>query len=279
MSIDNFIPEIWSAKLLLAYEKALVYGNCVNRDYEGEISAVGDKVRITSIGNVAIKDYVKNVDIAAPEVLADAQTVLEITQAKYYNFAVDDVDKRQAAGTVLNAGMKTAAYGLMNVSDTFIAGLYTGVAAGNTIGSDAAPIVPTAVNFYDYLVDQGVILDAADTPDDGRRFHMIPSWCYGLLLKDDRFVKYGDPVVRATGKLGLIDNSTVYKTNNVPNTAGTKYKIMSGHPDAIGYAASLTETEAYRPQKSFGDAVKGLMLFGVKLIRPNGIAVATMSKV
>lgn len=281
MSITNFIPEVWSAKLLVAYQHALRYGNAVNTDYEGEISALGDKVRITSIGDVTIKDYSKNTDIDPPQEMDDAQTALEITQAKYFNIYVDDVDKRQAAGQIMTPAMNRAAYGLRNYSDQFIAGLYPGVAAGMMIGSDAAPIVPTAANAYEYLVDMSIMLDEQDVPEDGGRFCFVPPWYHGLLQKDDRYVKYDSSQkisVMETGVITEIDGMTIYESNNVPSTAGAKYKVMAGHKDAIGFASQINETEAYRPQSRFGDAVKGLVLYGAKLLRPTAIVVGTFNK-
>ncbi len=281
MSITNFIPEVWSSKLLVAYKHDLVYGNFVNTDYEGEISAIGDKVRITSIGDVTINDYSKDTDIVGPESMDDAQTSLEITEAKYFNIYVDDVDRRQAAGTIMTPAMNRAAYQLHNVSDQFISGLYTGVAAQNMIGSDAAPVVPTAVDAYEHLVDMRVMLDEADVPDDGNRFCVVPPWYHGLLQKDDRYVKYdsADKVnILRTGKITEIDGMSVFKSNNVPNTAGAKYKVMAGHRDAIAFASQINEVEAYRPQARFGDAVKGLVLYGAKLLRPTAICIGTFSK-
>src|SRR5688572_31340497 len=97
MSLENFIPEVWSARLLVNLYNTLVYGNprLINTDYEGESRNMGDTVRINSIGAVTVGDYTKNTDMAAPQTLSDAQTTLTITQQKYFNFQVDDIDKFQ----------------------------------------------------------------------------------------------------------------------------------------------------------------------------------------
>lgn len=57
MAITTFIPTIWEARLLAHLDKALIYGNLCNRDYEGDISQAGDTVIINQIGDIAIKDY------------------------------------------------------------------------------------------------------------------------------------------------------------------------------------------------------------------------------
>jgi hypothetical protein len=81
-----------------------------------------------------------------------------------------------------------------------------------------------------------------------------------------------------TGFVGSIDNMSVYKSNNVPNTTGMKYKIIAGHKSAISFAGQVDSVEAYRPEKQFSDAIKGLQVFGAKCIKPEGIAVLTANK-
>lgn len=275
MAVQNFIPTIWSARLNEGFKKALVYGNCVNTDYEGEIKGLGSAVKINSVGAVTIDNYDKSKGINKPQELDSAQTTLTINQAKYFNFQVDDIDKAQANVDLLDAGIKEASYGLANVADQYIANFYTEVKSGNTIGDDTTPIVPTIANAYDYLVDLGVILDENDVPEINR-FVVVPSWFYGLLLKDPRFTKEID--VMRTGFVGNIDNMAVFKSNNVPNTAGAKYKIIAGHKSAISFAGQVDSVEAYRPESQFSDAVKGLHVYGAKCIKPEGIVVLTANR-
>lgn len=282
MALNSFIPEIWSARLLYNLNKTLVYGqqNVVNREYEGEIKAKGDTVRINSIGRVTVGDYAKNNNMAAPETLTDAQTTLVIDQAKYFNFQIDDIDKIQQYPKVMDEAMQEAAYALANTADQFIAGHYVDVAAGNTIGDDTTPEAPTAQTAYELLVDLSVLLDENDIPPTGR-WVIVPPWYEGLMLKDDRFVKSG--VMPAEQRLlnaivGQAAGFTVLKSNNVPNTAGAKYKIVAGHPMAWSFAEQASQVEAYRPESRFADAVKGLHLYGAKVVRPNALAVLTANR-
>jgi hypothetical protein len=275
MSVINFIPTIWSARLNESFKKNLVYGNVVNTDYEGEIKGQGSTVKINSIGAVTIGNYDKVAGIGDPEELDSAQKILTIDQAKYFNFQVDDVDAAQANVNLLDGGIVEASYGLANVVDQYIAGFYTDVLAGNTIGIDATPVIPTSSTAYDLLVDLGVILDENDVPETDR-FVVVPAWFYGLLVKDPRYTK--DSNVMRTGFVGNIDNMAVYKSNNVPNTTGTKYKIIAGHKSAISFAGQVDSVEAYRPEKQFSDAVKGLQVFGAKCIKPEALAVLTANK-
>ena len=275
MAVTNFISTIWSARLNEGFKKALVYGNCVNTDYEGEIKGAGSTVKINSVGAVTIDNYDKSKGINKPQELDSSQSTLTIDQAKYFNFQVDDIDKAQANVDLLDAGIKEASYGLANVADQYIANFYTEVKAGNTIGDDTTPIVPTSANAYDYLIDLGVILDE-NSVSEIDRFVVVPSWFYGLLLKDPRFTKEID--IMRTGFVGNIDNMAVYKSNNVPNTSGEKYKIIAGQKSAISFAGQVDSVEAYRPESQFSDAVKGLQVYGAKCIKPEGIAVLTANR-
>ncbi|MHB0860448.1 phage major capsid protein [Paenibacillus sp. SEL3] len=275
MTVQHFIPTIWSARLNESLKKNLVYGNVVNTDYEGEIKGQGSTVKINSIGAVTIGNYDKVAGIGNPQELDATQKTLVIDQAKFFNFQVDDVDAAQANVNLLDGGIVEASYGLANVVDQYLAGFYTEVKVENMIGNDAAPVIPTKDTAYDLLIDLGVILDENNVPES-ERFVVVPAWYYGLLLKDARFTK--DPNIIRTGYVGDIDSMTVYKSNNVPNTAGAKYKIIAGHKSAISFAGQVDSVEAFRPEKQFSDAVKGLQVFGAKCIKPEALAILTANK-
>jgi N4-gp56 family major capsid protein len=283
MALDNFIPTIWSARLLASLKKSLVYGQAgiVNRDYEGEIKEKGNTVKINSIGAVTVADHTKNTDINAPEALNDSDQVLVIERAKYFNFQVDDVDKAQQMPSVMDQAMQEAAFALADQADQYIAGLYTGANSNNLIGSTASPTsVTTAAGAYEQLVDLGVLLTQSNVPTQGR-WAIVPPWFYGLMQKDARFVSAGtsatDAVLR-NGEIGQAAGFRVLQSNNVPQTSGTKYRIIAGHPMAISFAEQINKVEAFRPERRFADAMKGLHLYGAKLVRNTAIAVGTFNK-
>jgi len=281
-TLENFIPTLWSGELLVSLKKSLVYGQegIVNRDYQGEITAYGDTVKINSIGNVTVGDYAKNIDIGSPQTLTDAQRTLIIDQSKYFNFQVDAIDAAQQNPKVMAQAMREAAYALRNTADTFIASnMATNALAANTIGDDVTAIVPTQETAYDYLVDLSVLLDESDVPEEGR-FVIIPAWYHGMMLKDARFTHataLGDDVIR-NGVVGRAAGFTILKSNNAPNTAGAFYKIVAGHAMATSFAEQVNDVEAFRPEQRFADAVKGLHLYGSKVVRPEALAVLTASK-
>lgn len=281
MSVTNFIPTIWSARLLRHLDKKHVYANLLNRDYEGEIKNYGDTVKINQIGEVEIKDYEKNKDIDAPDELSGDQLTLTIDQAKYFNFGIDDVDAAQVNPKLMDKAMMRAAYGMNDVTDRFAANLlYINVAADNILGNDTTPIVPTANDAYDALVDLATLLTEADVPMEGR-WAVIPAWYHGFLLKDKRFVGNGTDYNKAIlegGEVGVAAGFRVSLSNNVPNTTGTKYKIIAGTNEAGSYAEQILQTEAYRPEKRFSDAVKGLHVYGGKVLQPKCLAVMTANK-
>ncbi|MEU1908113.1 N4-gp56 family major capsid protein [Streptomyces hygroscopicus] len=279
MAISAFKPEVWNAELLVTLEKSLVYAasGVVNRDYEGDISQYGDTVHITSLAEPTIGTYTPHTDITIEDV-DDSDTTLLIDQSKYFAFEVDDVEKRQArnGGAVLTEQARKAAYKLRDVADQYVAGLMAaGVDAGNLVAEQTLSGASAA---YDLLVDLGVILDNDNVPDQGRWAVVTPAF-YGLLLKDSRFVAAGDAagaMTRANGMVGEAAGFSIRKSNNAPNGpgAGAGKLVIAGYSGAVTYAEQINNTEAARKEKGFADIVKGLHLYGSKVIRPTGLAAA-----
>lgn len=280
MAFSNFIPEVWSARLLEHLDKVHVYAGLMNRDYEGDIRAFGDTVHINQVGSITISDYTGS-DIADPQELDSAMQDLVIDQAKYFNFQIKDVDNAQSNPKLVDAAMQRASYGMNDVIDQYLASLLlAGVDAGNVLYGDTDSVVPTSANAYDYLVDLGVALTEANVPVMGR-WVVVPPWYHGLLLKDARFVGNGTGYNQAVLQGGLVGEAAgfqIHLSNNVPNTSGGKYKIIAGTNAAGAFAEQLVELEAYRLEKNFSDAVKGLHVYGAKVVQPTALAVMTCDK-
>ena len=280
MAFSNFIPEVWSARLLEHLEKVHVYAGLMNRDYEGDIKAYGDTVHINQLGAITISDY-SGSDIAAPQELDSTMQSLVINQAKYFNFQVKDIDNAQSNPKLVDAAMVRASYDMNEVIDQYLAGLLlAGVNGNNAVGSDASPVTPTSANAYDYLVDLSVVLSENNVPMYGR-WVVVPPWYHGLLLKDERFVGNGTGYNQAVLQGGLVGEAAgfrIHLSNNVPNTSGAKYKILAGTNAAGAYAEQLVELEAYRLENNFSDAVKGLHVYGAKVLEGKGLAVLTANK-
>lgn len=272
MAISNFVPEIWSASLLANLRANLVYGQAgvINRNYEGDIARAGDTVHITSFTDPSVRSYTKNTDISY-DLLTDATQALLIDQQKYFGFTVDDIDRRQALPGFVDETTLGASYNLSAAVDTFLSGIMaSAVPAGNTL----APVTaPSASNAYQTLVNLRTALSKTNTPTPGR-WVVVPPEFYGFLLQDDRFVRLdasGTTEGLRNGMVGRAAGFDVFESNTTPETAGVS-TVIAGHPMATTYADQIIETETLRLQKQFGDAVRGLHVYGGKVVRANQLA-------
>jgi hypothetical protein len=289
--------------MLVTLRKGLVFGNLFNDDWSGVIKHQGDTVKINGIGTITISAYSKDTSINAPQSLTDAQTQLTISQASYYNFAIDDVDAAQNEPKVMAQAMSDAGYYMADTMDQYYSGFYSDASLANLIGSSSSwitPVVGTQANIgngttvYDYLVQLGQKLTEAKIPRNGR-WCVVPPWITTFLTQDTRFTSFNTPEARATIKnggfdvsngnaadayLGQINKMDIYESINTPHLGGTvgiagsQDVIIAGHRMGLAKAEGLTETEAFRPPDRFSDAVKGLALYGAKTVRPDALAVA-----
>jgi N4-gp56 family major capsid protein len=279
MAVVNFVPDLWTAKILVALRKKAVAGGLVNRDYEGEIRRAGDSVKITSINDVTIGTYTAHTDITFEDI-DDATRSLLIDQQKYFAFELDDVERAQAinGGAVMNQALDNATYQLRDVSDAFLlAAMNTAIqGTGNDLGTIA--IHTTKQNLYDAFVDLSVTLDEDNVPEEGR-FAVVSPSLHGRLLKLDSFVQAGDsasPLARLNGFIGEVAGLSLFKSNNMPavtDAAATGGLAIAGHSIATTFAEQIVSTEAVRLEKRFADGVKGLHVYGAKVVRPTALAV------
>ena len=279
MALTTFIPELWNARLLNALDKAHVFAGLVNRDYEGEIKKQGDTVHINTIGEVTIGTYTKDTDFTSgPQALTATDSTLVINQAKYFNFAVDDIDTAQAAGDIMDKAMQRAAYGLADAADKYLADQLAAAittANGNQVGTTAVAL--TKENVYENIVKMKATLDKANVPTTGR-WLVVPPEMVALILQDDRFVKTGGTKAEDTLANGWVARAVgfdIYESNNCNSTTAsstTTYTVTAGDEGACTYAEQISDTEAYRPEKRFADAVKGLHLYGAKVVDPKRLA-------
>jgi N4-gp56 family major capsid protein len=281
MAVTNFVPDLWSAKLLVALRKRLVAGvACVNRDYEGEIKRQGDSVKITSINDVTIGSYTSHSDITVEDI-DDATRSLLIDQAKYFAVELDDVEKAQhvkGGGSPLAQAVDNAAYQLASTADAFLLDLINDAAEGTSNDLGTVAIHTTARNLYDSFVDLAVALDVANVPEMGR-FAVVSPAVHGRLLKLDEFIAAGDAPSaesRANGRVGEVAGLQIYKSNNLPavtDAAATGGLAIAGYAGATTFAEQIVSVEAARMEKRFADMVKGLHVYGGKVVRPTGLAV------
>ncbi len=283
MSVDNFIPSVWSANILSTLDKALVYGSLVNRNYEGEIAGQGDTVKINQIGDITVSPYVKNSTTISYQDLDDASLMLKIDQASYFAFGVDDIDKAQANVDLMSAATAKAAYKIADSIDQFIAGLNVSAGTTSGLGSNSVPLTVTAkasagsnISILEMFALIGEKLTAANVPTLGRWIVIPPVLQTKLVLSG---------LVNATNNDAILQNGQLMKafgfdirvSNNVPNTSGAKYKIIAGTNDAMSFASQINSVEAGRRSDRFGDTMRGLTVYGAKVVQPAALACAIVS--
>jgi N4-gp56 family major capsid protein len=268
MAITNTLPQIWSARILAKLEKNLVFAQpgVVNRDYEGDIRQDGDRVHIHSFNDLTIGSYVKNTTTISYEQLTDTRVTLLIDQAKYFAFKVDDIDTAQMRPELIDAAADRAAYQLAEDADSYVAGLYSGASTSNPDNTIETSQF-TASNVYQKLVDLSVLMDQVNLPAEGR-FVIVPPWVKGLLLQNSTFVTASKPDAVLNGQIGQIAGLNVLVSNNVKTTGSAPVvsHMMAGHPSALAYAEQITNVEGLRLEGSFADAVRGLHLYGAKVL-------------
>ncbi len=288
MAVDQFRPTIWSAKILTALRNKLVYAALCNRDYEGEITAAGNAVRITSIGEVATRAYTEHTNITWDEV-SDTTQDLSIDQKRYFAFRVDDVERKQALPFIDEAS-RSAGYGLADNADANVsAAMYAAVnATANDFGafvadkSDAAAGTITSSTQgspYQLLVEFRTILERDNCPTDGRWVVVSPE-VYAVLLLDPRFIDAsasGSTEALRSGFVGRAAGFDVFESNQTPDPTANTFAIIAGHRAACAYADQILETEALRLENVFGDGIRGLHVFGRRVVRPECLALASVT--
>ncbi|EHI69718.1 P22 phage major capsid protein family protein [Streptococcus ictaluri] len=267
-NFKNFIPTLWSARLLASLDKNLVFEQMATTDYEGEIKGYGDAVKINSIGEITIKDYT-GADIDNPDELTSTQVVLNIDQAKYFHFQVKDVVKAQANVDLMDKSMERAGYALADHIDQKIAALADDSSIKNKFGETGFPKAITVKNAYDMLVDLSVKLDELNIPKVGRKV-VLPSWYIGMLRKDVRFVDNFNVLANGIVEGAMVAGIQLLTSNNIKKSS-EEFTTIAGTQNGIAFAKQIVETEAYRPEKNFSDAVKGLLVYGLKVIDPRQV--------
>ena len=287
--IENFIPELWAANLLVGARKDLVYGQpgVINRNYQGVIGQKGDTLHITGLSEVTIVDYVKGVDMAAPGQLTDADTELKITEQKAFQPPIEDLDVQQAAGDIEGVARDQASYAMADERDQFLASFYVDASASNLYGTDAVPIVPDAVqdgganNIFNVIEDCGTLLSDSKVPKPGR-FMIIPPWISAMIAKD---LKLGGVAASPIGAPAILNGFVtriagfdILESQNVPNAAGAKYKVLFGTNQALTFADQIKKVENFRDPHQFRDIVRGLDVYGAKVAQPDYLGCLTVSK-
>lgn len=265
MAITNFIPTVWSEHLYRALDKKYVAVKNCNREFEGEIKGKGSSVKICGVGGITISDYTKDTDLSAPETLSDNATVLTVDRAKCFNFQIDDIDRAQATPKLMEEAMRVAADGLANEADAYIYSLFY---------KDEPEIKEydaNVENILDLFINARTMLALQNVTDPSDIIFEVHPKIAALLLKAKINLGSDNGEALDHGCIGTILGSPVYVSNNV-YTYGDDgvfmYACTARTKRSVAFAEQLSEIDAYRPEKRFADAVKGLHLYGAKIVYP-----------
>ncbi|MGM9647522.1 MAG: phage capsid protein [Eubacteriales bacterium] len=264
MATKNFIPTVWSETLLQSLDKEYVGVMNCNRSFEGEIRNLGDSVTINSIGAINVFDYTPDTDMSAPETLADGEAVtLNIDRAKAFCFQIDDVDRVQAKPDLMKAAMREAACALAEEADKYVYSLVDQCLPENIISLGGV----TAENIVDLLIQARRKLMQNNVNSNTEVVLEVPPIIAALILKAKILTGTDNTEALTNGYLGSFVGFDVYVSNNI-KCEDTLWYCMARTKRAIAFAEQLKSVEAFRPEKRFADAVKGLHLYGATLVYP-----------
>lgn len=291
----NFIPEIWSGKLIENFYDATVLAAISNTDYEGEIRQHGDTVNIRTTPEITIRDYVKGQTLTV-ENPDKPKLQLVIDKGEYFACVEDDVDKVQSDINLMDTWSKDASERMkIKIDQRVLTDILPGIATANkgatagaisasfNLGTNASPLTVTkdgagaTTPVVDLLVDLGTVLDEANAPEDNR-FVVIPAKMAGLIkkseLKDAALTGDSMSIVR-NGRLGMIDRFTVYVSHNLYKSS-SKYSIIAGHKYGFTFASQMTNMETIRSESTFGNIIRGLQVYGYKVVKGEALAQAVV---
>jgi hypothetical protein len=292
----NFIPEIWSGKLIENFYDATVLAAISNTDYEGEIRNMGDTVNIRTQPNITIRDYVKgqNLVVENPD---KPKLQLVIDKGEYFSVVEDDVDKVQTDVNLMDMWSKDASEQMKIKIDQRVLtdmlpdigvknrGATAGAKSGAfNLGTAGAPLTITkdgassTTSIVDLIVDMGTVLDEANSPESDR-FLIIPARAAGLIkkseLKDASLTGDSTTPLR-NGRLGMIDRFTIYVSHNLNVTSGNT-SLIAGHKMGFTFASQMTEMETLRAQSTFGNIIRGLQVYGYQVVKPEALSSAVVN--
>lgn len=286
MGLENFNPTIWSAKLLVRLKKAHVFAELCNTDYVGEIRNMGDSVKINEIGTVNVNDYTKYSAITWQQ-LNSAQKTLVIDQAKTFSFTIDDIDTAQQNPKVMNAAMTEAAYAVADVIDAYVASMYAQAGITNTtyMGSSGSPISVSSGNVILTLSYASRYMTEGNVPE-ANRIMVIPPWLHQKLLLAEvggisaiAVPKIFDDGAITRGYIGDALGFRLIVSNNVQSSATAVSAVMALNRSAISYAGQISKIQAVEREDYFDQGVKGLYVYGAKVVRPEALCTLHLTEV
>lgn len=290
----TFIPEIWSSQMNAKFYAADVLMFISNNTWEGEISDMGDVVHIRQTPDTTVSDHQKGESFSY-ENLTAAVVDLDINKAKRAAFMVDDIDAKQSDIDLLGDWAEDAVHQFRVAVDTDVlanvpgdahasnSGATAGAISGDiNLGVTSTPVALTQATIVDYIVDVNTVLDEQNVPDENdQRYIVLPAWACGRLKGSD--VRNANEMGDArsplrSGMVGVVDRTRVFNSNLL-SVSSSEWDILAGHPLGLAYASQFTKTEYISQlQTTFGSAVRCLLVYGYKVVKPEAIVKGVVDK-
>lgn len=267
MGLNYFVPVVWSETLYRELDREYIAVKNCSRDFEGDIKNVGDTVKIVGISPITVFDYIKNTNMSAPAELSDSQRMLTIDRAKAFNFQIDDIDRAQAMPKLMQEAMRRAASALADEADKYVYSLYSQVTSANIKNVTGL----TSSGVVDMLLELRQKLLENDVPGNEEIILEVPPVIASAIIKAKIVTGTDNTEVLDQGCIGKFLGFKIYVSNNIQTQTVSNvvhYKCFARTKRAITFAEQINEIEAYRPELRFADAVKGLHLYGAKIVYP-----------
>lgn len=271
MAFTNFIPEIWSSKILTAFRNESIWAGLSNREFEGEL-AKGNTIHIPGIVDVVVKDYKANLRTTTADAISDTGIDLVVNQEKNFDFFVDDIDKVQA-GRSFDAYTQSATNGLTEDADKFLASL--AVTGGTAISTTTA--LTDARSAWDVIAEIRTSLNKAKVPLADRILVVNPDFEPFLTGYDSKLTAAdtaGDTSGLREASIGRLSGFQVVVSAHLTAPDG-KAQAVGFHRSALAYVSQIDKIEAMRAENKFADRLRGLHVYGGKVLRPTAIRVYT----
>ena len=302
----NFTPQIFSQKVLKFFRRASVAEDITNTDYTGEIENFGDTVNIIKEPTITVSQYTRG-SVVNTQNLADDQITLTVDQANAFAFKIDDIEERQSHINFEALATSSGAFSLKRKYDANVlqaisdgagiagaddASLSGGLTTTNTsLGTASSPINVEADDAgINLMLLMARVLDDQSVPEENRWFVAPPIFYEKMFQAGNKIAEVqvtGDASSNLRNGLatpGTLAGFQCYKSTALNSTGGTdqvtltgvatdasENVILAGHISSTATASHIAKTEVVRSTESFSDDVRGLHVFGRKVLRPEAI--------
>ena len=293
-----FLPAVYSKKVLNFFRKASVVEAITNTDYSGEIANFGDSVKIIKEPEITVYQYERGADVTQTK-LTDQELSLVVDTANAFKFKVDDIESNMSHVNWREVASSSAAYALKDAFDEgVIAVMFAGVSASSPnhiLGSDSATDLAAGtfdgtgnldIGFdssehdpIDVLAHMARLLDDSKIPEEGRWFVASPDFYEVLSSTASKLLSVDYNGGQGSIRNGLVSSGklrgfSMYKSNNIASTSNAAGKCIAGHMSSTATAQTITSTEVLRDPDSFGDIVRGLHVYGAKVLQASALVSA-----